>query len=295
MPKDSKELNNLWLELSQLTESLSHETQDKNQEELQQLFERQNQIIFELKEAFDQSQAANYENLIGELAHELNTPIGICISVSSVLSSDAKALEDQFNNGIKRSELDQFIHKNSDGIRILTFNLQRAKNLIKNYCFLGEKSATDFKEKVNLQEFFREICESLKPKIKQNDHVIKISCSDKLSLNTYFDYLSQVMVNLIMNSIKHGFHDKSHGLIEINCQQQEGYISIEFKDNGVGITEDILPNIFAKNFTHSQAAGGKGLGLHIVKKIIESDLGGSVDVKSSVGKGTIFNMKLPNS
>ncbi|MFK7826113.1 MAG: sensor histidine kinase [Oligoflexales bacterium] len=293
MTNERKDINSLWQELNQAMILLSQASEQKSLIGIEGQIEVQKKIIADIMTWYEQVDKTEYSSKISELAHELNTPLGVCLTVSSVLMNDAKSLEEGFNNGLKRSELEEFILKNLESNRILAFNLQRSKNLIKNYSFLDEKGGRGLKEQLNLRDFLSEICESLQPRLRENDHVVKISCDEQLSITTCFDSLSQIMANLIINSIKHGFQARNHGLIEIACSQHEEQIILDYKDNGLGISKANLAQVFTKNFTTSKSKGGKGIGLHIVKKIIEEELHGSIELSSTPGKGVLFKIRLP--
>ena len=285
----------MWNKLDQTMALLAKECKQKNLANIEEQIEIQKQLLEEISAWYEQPEQDKYSSKISELAHELNTPIGVCLTVSSVLMNEAKTLKESFSSGIKRSELEQFIDKNLESNRILAFNLNRSKNLIKNYGSSVQNEEKKVKEVLNLRKFLHEVCESLQPKLTQYEHTVEINCSEQLKLATYFDTLSQTMTNLIINSIKHGFHDKKHGNIQISCTQRGKHIEIIYKDNGVGIAKEDLSKIFTKNFTTAKSKGGQGIGLHIVKKIVEKELNGSIEVTSTPGNGVLFKIELPNS
>lgn len=104
----------------------------------------------------------------------------------------------------------------------------------------------------------------------------------------YPDELNQVWVNLIHNAI-HAMNNK--GILEIGISQQDKYIAVKLTDSGYGISEDIKKRIFEPFFTTKPAGEGSGLGLDIVKKVIEKHQG-RIEVESQQGK-TIFTVLLP--
>ena len=107
------------------------------------------------------------------------------------------------------------------------------------------------------------------------------------------DWLTQVLVNLLDNAIK---FTPSGGTITIACRKEAESVVIRVEDTGIGIPAADLPHIFDRFYRVDQSrvreSGGTGLGLSIVKFIVEM-LGGTIDVKSTVGAGTVFTITLP--
>ncbi len=108
-------------------------------------------------------------------------------------------------------------------------------------------------------------------------------------INCYPDDLNQVWTNLIHNSIQ-AMDQK--GILTITAKHGDQYIFVSFADNGCGIEPDIQDKIFDPFFTTKKQGEGSGLGLDIVKKIVEKH-GGIVTFTSELGKGTVFTVKLP--
>ncbi|HTC21862.1 MAG TPA: PAS domain S-box protein, partial [bacterium] len=105
--------------------------------------------------------------------------------------------------------------------------------------------------------------------------------------------LQQVFINLLINAAQaiEG-HDPAENKIHIRTGQEKGSLFAEFTDTGRGIPENILPDIFEPFFTTKPAGVGTGLGLSICDKIVRS-YKGSMEVKSTVGQGTTFTVRLP--
>jgi signal transduction histidine kinase len=101
--------------------------------------------------------------------------------------------------------------------------------------------------------------------------------------------IEQVLVNLIQNAIQ---AMANGGKIHIVVSQIDRGISIQVKDNGIGIPEQILPRIFDPFFTTKSEGEGTGLGLSVSYGIISRHRG-SIDVASKVGVGTVFTVRLP--
>jgi two-component system NtrC family sensor kinase len=114
-------------------------------------------------------------------------------------------------------------------------------------------------------------------------------------MDSYPGALSQVVTNLIENSLKHGLVAQPQGKVEVTVRRLgPQFTEIIVADDGAGIPDEIKPSIFNAFFTTKEGKGGSGLGLHIVKSIVCGPLGGQITVQSEPGRGTRFILTLPN-
>ncbi len=103
------------------------------------------------------------------------------------------------------------------------------------------------------------------------------------------DRMRQVFVNLLDNAIKYSVPG---GVVDVTARAMDGRTYISVTDHGTGIPSEDLPNITQKFFKAGNSVGGSGIGLAIVKEIMQAH-GGSIDIKSSLGKGTTVTVELP--
>ncbi|MGB3776414.1 MAG: ATP-binding protein, partial [Leeuwenhoekiella sp.] len=105
--------------------------------------------------------------------------------------------------------------------------------------------------------------------------------------------LYQIFINLIGNSIK--YNDKDHPIIDISFEESKDFYHLYVKDNGIGISEEKIESIFdlfhVATDKDKNGNRGNGIGLSTVKKLV-TNLGGNIDVDSTVGKGTTFTFSL---
>ena len=135
---------------------------------------------------------------------------------------------------------------------------------------------------------------SLRHRLKVTRHKVEINCPEDLTLRSIPGLISQIFTNLINNSLIHAFNDDDAGLMKIAIEQVEGNkIKIEFSDNGKGIPEENLSQLFEAYFTTNRDGGGSGLGTHIIHSIVVEKLDGTLDVQSKVGEGTKFTFVIP--
>jgi two-component system sensor histidine kinase BaeS len=123
--------------------------------------------------------------------------------------------------------------------------------------------------------------------VTEKHAVLLQDCPDTLRINADPDRLSQILINLISNSIK---AVDTGGRIAVTASSDGGRSFLEIADNGCGISEKELPHIFERFYKGN--SGGLGVGLAIVQELVEAH-GGKVSVRSSAGFGTSFRVMLP--
>ena len=217
------------------------------------------------------------------LSHELKTPIFAIQGYVDTLLNGALN-----NNEVNKKFLDN-ASKNVDRLVNLLDDLDEITKLES-----GEQLL--LKENFIIQDLIKEVFESLS--IKADEQKIKCFIKDgcELPLSVYADKekIRMVIINLIDNAIKYG---KKNGIIEASAYKVDGKkILIEITDNGYGIAEEHLSRIFERFYRTDSArarkAGGSGLGLSIVKHIIEAHED-TIHVRSKIDVGTTFGFLLP--
>jgi two-component system phosphate regulon sensor histidine kinase PhoR len=132
-----------------------------------------------------------------------------------------------------------------------------------------------------------------KVKADEKNIAITINCSDEQEARVNSILLEQAILNLIDNAIK---YSEPGGQIKVAADRQNDMVRISVEDSGCGIATEHLERIFERFYVidkgRSRKLGGTGLGLSIVKHIAQVH-GGSVTVKSTLGKGSIFTIHLP--
>ena len=233
-------------------------------------------------------------SLVAGVAHEINTPVGTCLTAVTLLEEQTKELQAHYQAGdLAHEDLDSYFTNGSEIIRSLITNLHRAAALVSSFKQVAVDQSSDQRRSFRLNEYLDEILLSLQPRLKRTSHIVTVHCPADIVMNSYPGALSQVMSNLIINALTHAFDGIEAGQIAIDCQRQDDHVHILFKDDGKGIPAETLGRVFDPFFTTRRGQGGSGLGLHLVHNLITSTLGGRIDVRSAVGKGTTFTIQLP--
>ncbi|MCL1467533.1 trifunctional serine/threonine-protein kinase/ATP-binding protein/sensor histidine kinase [Argonema galeatum] len=232
--------------------------------------------------------------LVAGVAHEINTPIGVGVTAASLLAQKTTAFFETYKAGnMKRSELEKFLDTAMQSSSMILANLNRAAELIHSFKQVAVDQSNEFRRIFKLKEYLEEIMLSLRAKLKTTKHKVEINCDENLTLDSYPGALSQIVTNLVMNSLIHAYESEDSGRIVFNIQPDGENIIFEYTDDGKGIPPENLSKIFEPFFTTKRGQGGSGLGLHILYNLVTQKLNGTIKCESKLEMGTTFIIKLP--
>jgi len=233
--------------------------------------------------------------LVGGVAHEINTPVGIALSCASHLADATAGLKALFAaDNIGVDDFERYLATASDTARLIVANCERAANLIRSFKQVAVDRTSAERRRFNLAATIDETLVSLGPRLKQAGHRLMVACPPELEADGYPGALSQVLTNFVMNSVIHGYDDGVAGTLSVTVDlSSEGMIRLVYRDDGKGIADEHKARIFDPFFTTRRGAGGSGLGLHIVYNLVSGPLGGTLSVESTLGKGTTFTLVFP--
>ncbi len=278
--------NTLEQRVAQRTEDLEHANQAL-QRTITELKTTQEQLV-------QAEKMASLGNLVAGMAHEINTPLGVSVTSASSMQVETTQLRAALNAGsVKRSELLSYMQCIEQSCSLLLNNLRRASSLISSFKLVAVDQSSEDWRAINLHEYVGEIITSLHPRLKKTVLTIKNECEATGTLYTNPGALYQILSNFIMNSLTHAFEPGQTGHIRIKSWRDDSALYLEYRDDGKGIPPSHLSRIFEPFFTTRRGAGGSGLGLHIVYNLVTGTLKGTISVKSALGAGVIFKLKLP--
>ncbi len=235
--------------------------------------------------------------LVGGVAHEINTPVGIALSCASHLADSTDSMRKLFEaDDISVDDFERFMDTVKDTTSLILTNVERAADLIRSFKQVAVDRTSSERRRFDLAAYIRETMASLGPNLRQSGHSVRIDCPEGLTMDSYPGALSQVLGNFVMNSLVHGYEPGEPGVLSIKVEREgEGTIRLTYGDDGRGIPEDHLGRIFDPFFTTKRGSGGSGLGLHIVYNLVTGPLGGTVSANSPKGGGTVFTVQIPLS
>ncbi|MDP2562708.1 ATP-binding protein [Psychrobium sp. 1_MG-2023] len=291
-------------QLQQRTQQLARSNQElkSHKVRLEQLVKQRTNELMQSESNLTSAQQQLIESekmvLLGETvastAHEVNTPLSIGVTAGSHLEEETKQLEHLLEtNQLSRSRLEKYTDTVKQSAQIILTNMARAADLVKSFKEVAVDQTSDATREFNLKAYLDEIILSLTPRIKKTTHTVKIDCDSQINLYTRPGAISQIVTNLVNNSLIHAFEDRDGGLITIVGKMINDNVSLEYRDNGVGLSESKLAQIFEPFFTTKRGEGGSGLGMHIVQTLVTQSLKGTVECHSKQGEGITCTMTFP--
>ncbi len=232
--------------------------------------------------------------LVAGVAHELNTPIGNALLAASTLSELARQLEDKAQSSITRSAFNSFIADCKEGTLILDHNLRRAATLISSFKQLAADQHSGQRRSFKLCAIIDETVLAMAPLVRKSGHSLETDVPENIVMNGYPGPLSQIVINLVNNSLLHAFGDKRKGRMRIEARRAPlDTVEIQYSDNGAGMTPQVLARVFEPFFTTKLGKGGSGLGMHLVHTFVTQLFAGSVAIESQPDRGTTVHITLP--
>jgi len=240
----------------------------------------------------EQEKADALGRLVAGVAHEVNTPIGVAVTAASSVAENAQKLAAALRSErVSRVELTELSTRLISGSDLVERNLQRAASLIGNFKKVTVDQASEEVSDFVLLDYLRSIASVLGPALRKAMVSVQLDVDAAIELRMAAGLLTQVVSNLIMNSINHAFPEGRGGLILISARLEGRYVLLDVADDGCGASADVRARMFEPFFTTKRGKGGSGLGLYIVASLMER-LGGDVELPPSE-RGLCVRLRLP--
>ncbi|OIQ93876.1 sensor protein ZraS [mine drainage metagenome] len=231
--------------------------------------------------------------LVAGVAHELNTPIGNAVTVSSTMDDAQRELRRCTESGLTKAALKGFLDTFAESSSILQRNLVRAADLVHNFKQLAVDQSSYSRRTFDLREVVAEVLIVMAPALRKARVELRCEIARGIAMDSYPGPLTQALMALIDNALVHAFVDGGGHLVLHAEPDGDGEVCIELSDDGVGIAPEVLRRIFDPFFTTRLGRGGSGLGLHLVYNIATVVMAGHIDVRSAPGQGSTFTLRLP--
>ncbi len=233
--------------------------------------------------------------MVTGVSHELNTPLGVARTASSMVTEIANAMLTDLPTDPE--EVDELKDDLEDSCFLLSKNLDRAQKLIKSFKQLSSSQLSDEMIEVDMVEIIGDCVETMRPDLKKKSIATTVHKDSSLDYkwNGFPGHLSQVVINLVQNTIRYAYPDEQGGKVDVYVTQPENTekFRIEYVDYGKGVDPEILPRLFDAFVTSGRSQGGTGLGMAISRNIVVDLLGGSIECESELGKGAKFIIDVP--
>lgn len=254
---------------------------------LQHLNEAQDQLV-------QSEKMASLGGLVAGVAHEINTPIGVGVTAASHLDMKMKKYAQLYEkNELSRTDFESMLSLATETSDMILSNLKRAADLIRSFKQVAVDQTSDDQRTFKLKGYIEEVIQSLKPSFKNTRHKIVVDCPEEIELYSYPGAISQIITNIVMNSLIHGFENINEGEIRFDIKRTNDAVLIHYADNGRGVDEVTLNKMFDPFYTTRRGQGGTGLGMHITFNLVTQKLCGTIKCQSIKNKGIDFDIVLP--
>jgi len=270
----------------------------KAEDELRASKERAEKALDDLREAQQNLIAAEklaaLGGLVAGVAHEVNNPIGISLTVASTFARRCSDFAKEVASGpLRRSRLDEFLEGGRDAAHQLVANLQHAGELVQSFKQVAVDRSHADRRQFDLRESTDHIIASLRPVLKKSRIALTVAVPHGIIMDSYPGSYGQVLTNLFLNSVIHAFPDGRAGSIVVEARQVKNDVEILVSDDGVGMSADIQRRALDPFFTTRRNEGGTGLGLHIIFNLVTQQLGGRLSFESKPAWGARFRIVVP--
>ncbi len=306
--KNLKELN---ASLENIVQKRTKNIEEKNVEltqsliELQQVKSRVESINAELEESLNQLQETQVQlvesekmaalgNIIVGVSHELNTPLGVCLTTSTYsLQLIEELRETMILEEIEKHLIDQ-VDELKESTNINIRNLNKLCEIVDNFKNITESHSEEKRKTIYLKKVINQSLGQIKSTFSRRAIKFEVICNDQFIVESYPSVLIHVISHLIVNAIQHGIGEVSSGNVQIVVGQDFNETTINIVDDGRGIPDVQVPRIFEPYFTTEFGKGSSGLGLSNDYNLVKNRLGGSIRCISELGVGTTMIIVIPN-
>ncbi|MGK7927899.1 MAG: response regulator [Spirulina sp.] len=308
----AEQLSNQNHQLKRLNQELE-KTNQKLKEKYVQLEEAQLQVV-------QNEKMATLGQLVAGVAHEINNPLGFIVGnieaareyikdLSDIIADYQKELPQpspKLAKKIAEKELGFILEDLPEVMGSMQKGADRIEKISTSLRTFARHD-TDRKQKFNLHDGLESTLLILKHRLKANEWRPQIEIIEKYcelhSLQCYPGQLNQVFLNVLANSIDaiddrdryQSFAEitKNPGRITISTECNGDEAIVRIRDNGIGMSAEVQSKIFNQDFTTKEVGKGTGLGMAIVRSIVEDQHGGIITCDSELGIGTEFKIVLP--
>jgi len=247
------------------------------------------------EKVIESEKLASLGGMVAGVAHEINTPIGIIVTAASYLQDKTEELYKSYQeNTMAKSMFSTYCENVLSTTSLILSNSKRSSNLISSFKQVAVDQSSEEVRVFRMKKYINEILTSLHPNFKKTTHIVEVNCDESITVKSYPGAIAQILTNLILNSIKHGFENIPNGVISIDIYLENERIHFIYKDNGKGMSPEEVKKIYDPFFTTKRGKGGSGLGMHIVYNLVTQKLGGQISCTSSKNNGTTFLLDFPS-
>ena len=244
-------------------------------------------------ELVEAEKLASLGAMVAGISHELNTPLGVAVTVASTLQdrvADIRSLAS--TDQLRRSALSNFLSEQEEMAKVLMRSIERAAALVSSFKQVAVDRASERRRTFNLVQLVDDIITSVQPGMDKTRLTITHTVGSSIVCDTLPGPIGQVLTNLLQNAKVHAFEGRATGHIRIDSEVMgvgaAAQVVLRIQDDGTGMTEHVRRHAFDPFFTTRLGQGGSGLGLSVSHQLAKVTLGGNLSVESTPGLGSCF-------
>jgi signal transduction histidine kinase/tetratricopeptide (TPR) repeat protein len=237
---------------------------------------------------------ASLGRLVAGVSHELNTPLGNGLMAVTTLRDNLHAFQkSSATTGLKRQAFEAFLASVEEGSMIALRSMDRSASLVRSFKQIAVDRTSAPRRVFLLAEVLSSVRTEFQSRLDHSPYQLTMTAAPDLQMDSFAEALCETLVRLLDNAIAHGFNDRDHGNITIDCQLCDpDHVRITVNDDGRGIALSDQGRIFDPFFT-TRLGQFSGLGLHIVHNNITQLLAGTLALCSRPAEGCEFDIILP--
>jgi signal transduction histidine kinase len=274
--------------------ALAEGLQESNRTLEERVAERSAQLAGVQQKVMETEKLTSLGSMVAGISHELNTPLGNALTVSTTLEDQVRGLAQRVESGkLTRSDMAEFLSNAADVAQLTTQSVRRAAELVASFKQVAADQTSEQRRTFMLDRVVADNIAALRPSLKNSTAEVVLNVPAGIECDTFPGPIGQVITNLVQNAVVHGFEEFLHGRVDVVAMLQGDRVQIDVRDNGSGMPAQVLARVFEPFFTTRLGRGGSGLGLTVSHRIAMSVLGGDLTVKSAPGQGSTFTLTFP--
>lgn len=274
--------------------ALAANLQEVNATLEQRVAERSAQLAEMQQKAMDSERLTSLGSMVAGISHELNTPLGNALTVSTTLEAQVRTLSQRVEQGkLTRTDMAEFLSGAADMSLLATQSITRAADLVASFKQVAVDQTSEQRRPFLLDRVVSDNVAALMPSLGRIQLQVVQDIPADIRCDSFPGPLGQVLTNLVQNAAVHGFEGKAEGQIQIIATLLGDQVELVVVDDGVGMDKKILMHAFDPFFTTRLGKGGSGLGLSVSYRLATSVLGGSLSARSEPGRGSTFTLNFP--
>ncbi len=232
--------------------------------------------------------------VVAGVAHEVSTPLGVSLASSSTLEGHTRRLAERFKaRTMTQSDLQKYLADAETCTGLIHKNLERIGQLVDAFRQVAVQGKALVSAPLQLRACLFDVLKSFGQRLEPAHVTVDIRCPPDLTAWSVAGDWASIFMNLISNSLKHGFRDRDGGRIDIAVREDGDMLTVDYRDDGVGLAPEVREHVFDPFFT-TDLQRGMGLGMHLVYNLITHRLGGSIQCRSEPGTGVEFLIRVPH-